>query len=65
MNIGQHISTHLGRIFSVLLPGGCWRLGQFLAELCLAEPVAIRATKHQVMPCRLDAKPVYRHTRKA
>ena len=52
MNIRQHISTHLGRFFSVLLPGGIWHLGQFIAEYCPAEPVAIRATKHQVMPCR-------------
>lgn len=52
MNIRQHISTHLGRIYSVLLPGGTWQLGSFLAELCKVEPVAIRATKHQVMPCR-------------
>lgn len=52
MNIRQHISTHLGRFFSVLLPGGPWHLGQFLAELCKAEPVAVCATKHQVMPRR-------------
>jgi hypothetical protein len=50
--IRQHISTHLGRLYSVLLPGGTWRLGQILAELCPAEPVAVRATKHQAMPCR-------------
>ncbi len=48
----QHISTHLGRVYSVLLPGGTWLLGQILAELCPAEPVAIRAMKHQAMPCR-------------
>ncbi|MFK7790202.1 MAG: hypothetical protein AB8C95_12015 [Phycisphaeraceae bacterium] len=54
MNIRQHISTHLDRVYRVLLPGGTWlfspQLGQLLAELCKAEPVAIRATKHQAMP---------------
>ena len=49
--IRQHISTHLDRYLSDLLPGGHWHLGRFLAKWCPAEPVAIRATKHQVMPC--------------
>lgn len=69
MNHRQHISTHLNRVMRVLLPGGLSQLGQrssrLLAELCEAEPVAIRAMKHQVMPRCLDAKPVYRRTRKA
>lgn len=52
MNLRQHISTHLDRVYRVLLPGGTWQLGQLLAELCKAEPVAIRATKHQAMPNR-------------
>ncbi len=50
--IRQHISTHLDRYLSDLLPGGCWHLGRILAVLCPAEPVAICAMKHQVMPCR-------------
>ena len=50
--IRQHISTHLQRVYRVVLPGGRWHLGEFLAERCQAEPVAIRATKHRAMPCR-------------
>jgi hypothetical protein len=52
MNIRQHISTHLGRFISVLLPGGTWHLGTLYAEWCKAEPVALTATKPQAMPCR-------------
>lgn len=48
----QHISTHLERVYRVLLPGGSWQLGTFLAVFSQAEPVAARATKHQAMPCR-------------
>ena len=52
MNLRQHISTHLDRVYRVLLPGGTWQFGQFLAEFSKAELVAIRATKRPAMPNR-------------
>ncbi|MEM9346680.1 MAG: hypothetical protein AAGB26_08680 [Planctomycetota bacterium] len=53
MNVNrQHISTHLQRVYRAVLPGGRWHLGELLAVLCQAEPVAIHATKCQAMPSR-------------
>jgi transposase len=60
MNIRQHISNHLGRFFSVLLPGGTWhlreqlsrRIADTLAEMCEAKRVAIRVTPPQAKPTR-------------
>ena len=53
MNPRQHpISTHLERWISALLPGGTWQVSRLVAAFCPAEPVAIRATKHQAMPYR-------------
>ena len=49
MNHRQHNSTHLQRLLSALLPGGFWHLGQFLADVCSAERVAIPATRVKAM----------------
>lgn len=53
MNTKQHITNCFQRFTSVVLLGGFWHLGSLIAELCKAEPVAIRAMK-PVMPCRHD-----------
>ena len=51
--IRQHISIHLQRVYRAVLPGGSWHLGEFFAEVCQAEPVAVRVTKRRAMPCRV------------